>query len=82
MSNDINGIDGNRLLSYIERIERIEAEKKSLEKDIRDVFQEATSANFDIKAMKEIIKLRKKDKSELDAEEFILEQYRLAIGFD
>lgn len=78
--NIVNGIDGNRLLSYIERIERIEEEKKALQNDIKEIFEEAKSANFDVKAIKQLLKLRKKDEQELQEEDFILDQYRRALG--
>ena len=48
---DVNGVDAARLLSYIERVERLEEEKKALANDIKEVFEEAKSANFDVKAL-------------------------------
>lgn len=78
--NVVNGIDGNRLLSYIERIERIEEEKKSLLNDIKEIFEEAKRANFDVKAIKTLLKIRKKDDRERQEEEFILDEYRKALG--
>lgn len=80
--NVVNGIDGNRLLSYIERIERIEEEKKALQNDIKEIYDEAKSANFDVKAIKTLLKIRKKDDQERQEEEFILEEYRKAIGIE
>lgn len=78
--NVVNGIDGNRLLSYIERIERIEEEKKALQNDIKEIFEEAKSENFDVKAIKTLLKIRKKDDAERQEEEFILDEYRKALG--
>lgn len=78
--NIVNGIDGNRLLSYIERIEHIEEEKKALQNDIKEIFEEAKSANFDVKAIKTLLKIRKKDDQERQEEEFILDEYRKALG--
>lgn len=54
-------LDAERLLSIVERIERIEEERKGLAEDIKEIYQEAKSANFDTKAISTIIKLRKKD---------------------
>lgn len=56
---DVNGVDGARLLSYIERIEHIEEEKKALQNDIKEIYEEAKSANFDVKAIKQLLKIRK-----------------------
>ncbi len=77
---DVNGIDSARLLSLIERIEHLEEEKKSLQTDIKEIFEEAKSANFDVKAMKEILKMRKKDKDTRLEEEFIVDTYKQALG--
>ncbi len=79
---NIGGVDAERLLSYIERIERIEEEKKALQNDIKEIFEEAKSANFDIKAMKKILKLRKMDETDRQEEEFILDTYKRALGLD
>ena len=77
---DVNGVDASRLLSFIEKIERLEEDKKAIQSDIKDVFDEAKSANFDVKAMKEIIKLRKKDDMERQEEDFMLDTYKTALG--
>lgn len=79
---DVNGIDAARLLSYLERIERLEEERKALQIDIKEVFEEAKSANFDVKAIKELLKIRKKDETERQEEEYVVEQYRRALGID
>lgn len=78
--NVVNGVDGNRLLSYIERVERIEEEKKALQNDIKEIFEEAKAAKFDVKAIKQILKMRQKDDAERQEEEFILDEYRRALG--
>ena len=80
--NVVNGVDANRLLSYIQRIERIEEEKKALQNDIKEIFEEAKCANFDVKAIKQLLKIRKKDESERQEEEFILDTYKHALGLD
>lgn len=79
---DVNGVDSARLLSYLERIERLEEERKVLQIDIKEVFEEAKSANFDVKAIKELLKIRKKDQLERQEQEYVVEQYRRALGID
>ena len=75
----VGGIDDNRLRSLIERIERLEEEKKALSSDIRDIFAEAKSANFDVKIMRTILKLRKMNASDREEQEFLLDTYRKAL---
>lgn len=79
---DVNGVDAERLLSYIERVEHIEEEKKALQNDIKEIFEEAKSAGFDVKAIKQILKLRKKDDQERQEEDFVLDVYKRALGMD
>lgn len=69
-----------QLKSFIERIERLEEEKKSLSDDIKDLLGEAKSTGFDTKGLKAIIKLRKKDAKERANEEAILATYMSALG--
>ena len=66
----------------IERVERVEEERKALANDIKEIFEEAKSANFDIKAMKKILKLRRMDETDRQEEEFILDTYKRALGLD
>ena len=70
----------NRLRLLIERIETLTEEKQGIADDIKDVYSEAKSAGFDPKAMKEVIKLRKKEKAEREAEEAMIEIYKDALG--
>lgn len=79
---DVFGIDSARLLSYVERVERLEEEKAALQNDIKEIYAEAKASNFDVKAIKELVKIRKKDEKERQAEEYIVEQYRKALGID
>lgn len=79
---DVNGVDAARLLSYIERVERLEEEKKVLTNDIKEVFEEAKSAQFDVKAIKAILKIRKQDQMERQEAEFMLDTYKRALGMD
>lgn len=76
---EVGGIDSTRLLSLIERIERLEEEKEAISSDIRDIYAEAKGAGFDTKIMREIIKLRKMNAADRDEKEFLLETYRKAL---
>lgn len=78
-NNIVGGIAVDRLRSLIERIERLEEEKKGIQSDIRDIFAEAKSAGFDVKAMRAILKLRALNAADRDAQELILETYRKAL---
>lgn len=78
--NEFGGIDSTRLNSLIERIERLEEEKKGISSDIRDIYAEAKGVGFDVKIMKAIIKLRKMNQADRDEQEFLLETYRKALN--
>jgi uncharacterized protein (UPF0335 family) len=77
---DVGGIAGERLKSLIERIERLEEEKRVLGEDIKEVYAEAKGTGFDPKIMRQIIRIRKRDKDELDEEETLLDVYKRALG--
>jgi len=77
---NVGGIAGDQLHSYIQRIERLEEEKQALMADIRDVFAEAKANGFDVKIMRQVLKLRKMDKDDRDEEETLLELYKRALG--
>lgn len=76
---EVGGIAADRLRSLIERIERLEEEKKGISSDIRDIFAEAKSAGFDIKIMRQIIKLRKMSAEDRDNQEYLIELYKRAL---
>ena len=76
---EVGGIASDRLRSLIERIDRLEEEKKALGSDIRDVYAEAKSAGFDTKIMRTIIKLRKMNASDREEQEYLLDTYRKAL---
>ena len=76
---DTVGIPGNRILSFIERIEHIEEELKSLNEGKKEVFSEAKGEGLDIKVLKEILRLRKQDQDERDEQESLLDLYLRAI---
>lgn len=70
----------NQLRQFIEQIERLEEEKKALSGDIRDKFAEAKAVGFDIKVMRQVLRLRKKSKTERQEEESVLDVYLHALG--
>ena len=69
-----------RLISFIERIEHLEEEKKELAGDIKEVYAEAKGANYDAKIIRQIIRLRKMDPSEREESEFLLDEYKRLTG--
>jgi len=75
-------ISTDRLLLLIQRIEALSEEKQAMMDDIKDVYIEAKSAGFDPKAMKRIVQIRKKDKTEREAEEAMIELYKEALGLE
>src|SRR4051812_39099429 len=77
---EVGGIAADRLRSIIERVERLEEERKALGSDIKDIFAEAKSAGFDIAVLKQIIRLRKKEPAEVEEQETLLDLYRRALG--
>ena len=77
---DTGGVAAGQLRSFIERIERLEEEKKGISDDIRDVFAEAKGNGFDTKVMRQVIRLRKKEPAERQEEEAILDLYLHALG--
>jgi uncharacterized protein (UPF0335 family) len=70
----------DQLKAFVERVERLEEEKKAIADDIRDVFAEAKGNGFDVKALRQVIKLRKQDANERREQEAILETYLHALG--
>jgi uncharacterized protein (UPF0335 family) len=80
MQQDIQKTTQQQLRSFIERIERLEEEKKALASDIRDIFSEAKATGFDVKAMRQVLKLRKQDMHERQEQEALVETYMNALG--
>ena len=76
----VENVAAAELRQFIERIERLEEEKAALQSDIKDVMGEAKGRGYDTKAIKTILRLRKKDKDERMEEEAILETYMAALG--
>ncbi len=77
---DVGGVAAAQLRSIIERIERLEEEKKALSDDIRDVFAEAKANGYDTKVLRQVIRLRKQDANERQEQEAILDLYMHALG--
>lgn len=77
---DVGGIAGDRLKSFVERIERLEEERRALGNDLKEVYAEAKGNGFDTKIMRQVIRLRRMDKDDLDEQETLLDLYRRALG--
>lgn len=73
-------IAADRLRSIVERIERLEEERKALGSDIKDIYAEAKSAGFDVKVLRQLIRLRKQEPAEVEEQELLLDTYRRAMG--
>lgn len=79
---DVGGVAGKRLKSFIERIERLEEEKAGLSEDIKDIYAEAKGVGFEVKIMRKIIRLRKMDADKRREEDELLDLYKAAIGLE
>ena len=77
---ETGGIAADRLRSLIERIERLEEERKSLGDDIKDIYAEAKSAGFDVKVLRQVIRIRKQEPADVEEQETLLDLYRRALG--
>ena len=77
---DVGGIAGEQLKSFIERIERLEEEKRALSADIKDVYAEAKGSGFDTAIMRQIIRIRRMDQDDVDEQETLLDIYKRALG--
>lgn len=75
-----DGLSAEHLKQFIERIERLEEEKKTIAEDIKEVFAEAKGTGFDTATMRTILKIRKIDKNDLDEQEYLLDTYKRALG--
>ena len=75
-------VAAGQLRAFVERIERLEEDKKAIADDIKDVYAEAKGTGFDIKALRTIVRLRKKDQAEREEEESILDLYKAALGME
>lgn len=77
---ETGGIAADRLRSIIERIERLEEERKALASDIKDIYAEAKSAGFDVKVIRQLIRIRRQEPEEVEEQETLLDVYRHALG--
>ena len=75
-------VNAGHLRAFIERIERLEEEKKALADDIKDVYAEAKGNGFDVKIMRKIVSIRKQDREKRREEEEILDLYMAALGIN
>jgi len=76
---DVGGVAADRLRSFIERVERLEEEKAALAADIKEVYAEAKGSGFDVKVMRQVVRLRKMDKSDRQEQEELLDLYKRAL---
>ena len=79
-STDVGGVSGARLKSFIERVERLEEEKKALGEDIKDFYGEAKASGFNVVILRKIVSLRKKNLEKRREEQELLDLYMSAIG--
>ena len=77
---DVGGIAGDRLKSFVERIERLEEERKALSNDIKEVYAEAKGTGFEVKVMRQLIRLRKMEADARREQEELLDLYKRALG--
>lgn len=78
--NSVGGIAGDQLRSFIERIERLEEEKRATASDIKEVYAEAKGSGFDTKTMRQLVKERRMDKDDREEQESLLDLYRRVLG--
>lgn len=79
---DVGGIAADRLKSFVERIEKLEEEKAGISEDVKEIYAEAKGIGFDTKIIRQIIRLRKMDKSDRQEQESILELYKQALNME
>jgi len=80
MSQIGHNVAAERLMSIVERIEKLEEERKHLQEDIKDIYTEAKSSGFDTKVLRMVIANRKKDQAEWEEQQALLETYMRALG--
>ena len=80
MTTNVQGIVGEDLARYINRIERLEIERQDIIEETKQVYSEAKQNGFDPKIMREIVKLRKLDAAERDEKETVIDLYKQALG--
>ena len=81
-SSEIGGIAAEALQQYVDRIEKLEEEKKALSEDIKQVYSEAKSTGFDVKIIRKVIGLRKVEEHARKEQEELLDLYKMALGME
>ena len=76
------GIAADQLRSLVERIERLEEDRRTIAEDIREVYAQGKAAGFDVRTMRRVVRLRRLDKGERDEQEALLDLYKHALGMD
>jgi uncharacterized protein (UPF0335 family) len=74
------GLSADHLKQFVERLERLEEEKKNISEDIKEVFAEAKGQGFDVKIIRQILKIRKIEANDLEEQEYLLDTYKRALG--
>ena len=82
MSNDTGGVSGERLRSFIQRIEKLEVDKSAVGDDLKEVYAEAKGTGFDVKIIRQIVRLRKVEVEKRRENDELLELYKAAIGME
>lgn len=77
---DVGGVSAEQLRSFVERIERMEEEKKALLADIKEIYDEAKGNGFDVKILRQIIRLRRMKEHDREEQETMLDVYKRALG--
>ena len=76
----VGGIAAERLQSLVDRIEKLSEERKALGSDIKDIYGEAKSAGFDVKVLRQLIRVRAQEPADVEEQETLLDVYRRALG--
>ena len=79
-SANVGGVAGERLRGFIERVERLEEEKAGIAGDIKEIYAEAKGEGYEVKVLRQIVRLRKMDKNDRQEQEALLDLYLSAIG--
>lgn len=77
---EVGGIASDRLRSIVERIERLQDERKSIASDVKDIFTEAKSAGFDVKVVRKVLQRRAAERAEVEEQDTLLDLYERALG--
>lgn len=77
---NVGGIAGDHLKSFVERIERLSDEQRALAADVKEIYAELKGAGFDPRIVRQVIRLRRMDKDDLDEQESLIDIYKRALG--